>query len=340
VKILFHELNAGKRMQKSLDRRPKATLPNCLVVKCLVLFSSIVFCSVSHRVEAQSVNQQQSSVAATLADEQVKATSPEVPKPEEQQEGWLNATQLKERVTKAFAPPKEAKSLHPSNRVWINREEQIVIVDGVIAQREAQLEMFACPSGTKEHESIISVFSKSQLVHAALLAIGAKPGSPAAFEPFRPASGTTVRVYVLWLDAKGEKQGTIAQKWVRKTGTKDCLKWDWVFAGSKEYVDEITKERQYMADSGELICVANFGTSTMDLVVKSEQANASLVFDAFTERIPRRNTPVRLVLSLSDEPPFGSEADHEKDTPSFLKADVPKDILKWLEPMPSDNSSR
>ena len=200
--------------------------------------------------------------------------------------------------------------------------------------------MFACPSGTKEHESIVSVFAKSQLVHAALLAVGAKPGAPASFEPFRPASGTTVRVYVLWFDPKGEKQSTIAQKWVRKTGTKDCLKWDWVFAGSKEYFDEFTKERQYLANSGELICVANFGTSTMDLVVKSEQANASLVFDAFTERIPRRNTPVRLVLSLSEEPAFGSEADHEKETPSFLKDDVPKDILKWLEPMPVDKSPR
>jgi hypothetical protein len=296
--------------------------------------------TVTSFVDAQEVTKDPASVVATLADAEEKSPSSDVPKGEEPQEGWLNATQLRERVTKAFAPPKEAKSLHPNDRVWINREEQVVIVDGVIAQREAQLEMFACPSGTKEHESIVSVFAKSQLVHAALLAVGAKPGAPASFEPFRPASGTTVRVYVLWFDPKGEKQSTIAQKWVRKTGTKDCLKWDWVFAGSKEYFDEFTKERQYLANSGELICVANFGTSTMDLVVKSEQANASLVFDAFTERIPRRNTPVRLVLSLSEEPAFGSEADHEKETPSFLKDDVPKDILKWLEPMPADKAPR
>ncbi len=296
--------------------------------------------TVTSFVDAQEVTKEPASVVATLADAEEKSPSSDVPKGEEPQEGWLNATQLRERVTKAFAMPKEAKSLHPNDRVWINREEQVVIVDGVIAQREAQLEMFACPSGTKEHESIVSVFAKSQLVHAALLAVGAKPGAPASFEPFRPASGTTVRVYVLWFDPKGEKQSTIAQKWVRKTGTKDCLKWDWVFAGSKEYFDEFTKERQYLANSGELICVANFGTSTMDLVVKSEQANASLVFDAFTERIPRRNTPVRLVLSLSEEPAFGSEADHEKETPSFLKDDVPKDILKWLEPMPADKSPR
>lgn len=315
-------------------------MPKSSFYRELLLVCSIMVATATSVVDAQEATKEPAAAVATLADAEEKSSNSDVSKGAEAQEGWLNATQLRERVTKMFALPKEAKSLHPNDRVWINREEQVVIVDGVIAQREAQLEMFACPSGTKEHESIVSVFAKSQLVHAALLAIGAKPGSPASFEPFRPASGTTVRVYVLWLDPKGEKQSTIAQKWVRKTGTKDCLKWDWVFAGSKEYFDEFTKERQYLANSGELICVANFGTSTMDLVVKSEQANASLVFDAYTERIPRRNTPVRLVLSLSEEPAFGSEADHEKETPSFIKDDVPKDILKWLEPMPADKSPR
>jgi hypothetical protein len=293
------------------------------------------------RIHAQDVAGQSKKVESQGAiNTPVDASQAKESSQPEPQEGWLNATELKERVTKAFAPPKDARALHPSNRIWINRDEQVVIVDGFIAQREAQLEMFACPAGTKEHESVVSVFAKSQLVHAGLLAIGAKPGAPASFEPFRPASGTTVRVYALWFDPKGEKQGTIAQKWVRRMGTKDNLKWDWVFAGSKEHVDEISKERHYLANSGELICVANFGTSTMDIVVKSEQANSNLGFDAFTERIPRRNTPVRLVLSLSDEPPFGSETDHEKQTPSFLKEEVPKDILKWLEPMTGESPNR
>ncbi len=251
-----------------------------------------------------------------------------------QEEGWLSPEEQREKVKKLFAEPKECKSLHPTNRVWINRDEQIVLLDGVIAQREAMLEMFACPSQTKEHESVVSVFAKSQLVHTALLAIGAKPGAPASFEPFKPASGTTVRVYVLWFDDKGEPQATIAQKWVRRLGTQESLKFDWVFAGSKVYFDEVTKERHYLADQGELICVANFGTSLLDIVVKSEQANASLAFDAFTSRIPKRNTPVRLVLSLTDEKAFGSDPDHGKETPDFLTQEVPKNIRKWLEANP------
>lgn len=247
------------------------------------------------------------------------------------QERWMSKEELKERVTNSFAPPKDCKSLHPSDRVWIDRNEQVVVVDGYIAQREAPLEMFACPAGTKEHESVVAVFARSQLVHAALLAIGGKPGSPAKFEPFKPAHGSTIRIYAVWLDEKGEVQSTLAQKWVRHMGTKDSLKWDWVFAGSKEYFDEFSKERRYMADSGELICVANFGTSTMDLVVRSEQANSNLAFDAYTDRIPKRNTPIRLVLKLVDDVAFGSEPEHEKEKPDYQDKPVPETVTRLLE---------
>ena len=249
----------------------------------------------------------------------------------EQDEGWLSREELRERVEKTLSPPKDCRALHPKNRIWIERNDQVVITDGYIAQQAAQLEMFACPTGTKEHESIVAVFPRSQLVHAGLLAIGAKPGSPASFEPFRPAKGATIRIYALWYDSKGKRQATIAQKWVRNSRTKDNLKSDWVFAGSRQYFDEYSKETQYLADSGELVCVANFSTSTLDLVVESEQANASLVFDAFTERIPRRNTPVRLVFHLSPENPHASSKENEKETPAFLTDPVPDFILKYLE---------
>lgn len=250
---------------------------------------------------------------------------------EEEEEGWLSREELRARVNNTLPPPKDCRALHPNNRIWIERNDQVVIADGYIAQQAAQLEMFACPAGTKEHESIVAVFSRSQLVHAGLLAIGAKPGSPATFEPFQPAKGATIRIYALWYDKQGQRQATIAQKWVRNSRTKENLKSDWVFAGSRQYKDEYSNEVQYMADSGELVCVANFGTSTLDLVVESEQANANLVFDAFTERIPKRNTPVRLVFHLSPDNPFASNQDNEKETPAFLSDPVPGFISKYLE---------
>ena len=218
---------------------------------------------------------------------------------------------IKTIVEKALLDPPDCKKMLADGRIWIHRDEQAVIVDGYVCQRNAPLEMFACPIGTKEHESIVAVFAKSRFVHASLLAVGGSPGKPVAFEPkFTPASGTTVRVYALWHDEKGETQAILAQNWIRQTGTKKPMLWDWVFAGSKIYKDPDTGKEKYLGDGGELVCVANFMTSTLDVAVKSDAANSGLVFDAFSDRIPKRETPVRLALVLSDEVPYaGAEND-------------------------------
>jgi hypothetical protein len=135
--------------------------------------------------------------------------------------------------------------------------------------------------------------------------VGGVPGKPVAFEPkFVPATGTTIRIYALWHDAEGKTQGTLAQNWIRQSGKERPMEWDWVFAGSKIYKDPDTGKESYLGNGGELVCVANFMTSTMDVAVKSDAANSGLVFEAFTDRIPKRNTPIRLVLVLSNESPY------------------------------------
>lgn len=250
---------------------------------------------------------------------------------------WKSSAELQKLVVDRFEEPKDCKLLHRENRIWINRDEQVVILDGYVVQREVPLELFACPIGTKEHEAIVAVFARAQLVHAGLLAINAKPGSTATFEPFKPAHGTTVRVYVLWMGTDGKTNGTLAQNWIRRSGTKKSMHWDWVFAGSKLYKDEDGNEH-YLGDSGELISVSNFATSTMDVSVRSEQSNANLIFEAFTQRIPPKYSPVRLVLTLTDEAPFESsdtdQIKESKEEPKFLSAKVPDSIMQLLVAKP------
>ena len=251
---------------------------------------------------------------------------------------WKSSKEIQKRVVDRFEEPKDCKPLHRENRIWINRDEQVVILDGYIAQRNVPLELFACPIGTKEHESIVAVFARAQLVHAGLLAINARPGSTATFEPFKPAHGTTVRVYALWLDSDGKTKGTLAQNWIRVSGTKKPMVWDWVFGGSKIYKDDEGKEH-YLGDSGELISVSNFTTSTMDVAIQSDQSNANLMFEAFTDRIPPKNSPVRLVLTLTDEAPYGSMDNgpirEKQDEPKYLTAKVPDNILSLLVAKPA-----
>jgi hypothetical protein len=181
--------------------------------------------------------------------------------------------------------------------LWIDPQRKLVIVDGQICLREGQLEMFACPKGSKEHESIVAVNCKAQFVHAALEAVGAQAGKPVSFDPtYQPASGPIVDVYVLWQDAAGKKNRVRAQEWIKELKSDKAMTHPWVFAGSAVWTEETTGQRYYQADGGDFICVSNFPTAMLDLPVASSQANESLSFAAWTERIPPLGTKVRLVL--------------------------------------------
>lgn len=182
--------------------------------------------------------------------------------------------------------------------VWLDKKRKIVIVAGTVCTRQGPLEMFACPRGTKDYESVVAVNSKAQTVHTALLAVGAEPGKPVEFQPnYKAASGPVIEVLVLWYDDKTKKLQRIrAQQWVRHVKSQSAMSEDWVFAGSGFWKDPDTGEEFYQAEGGELICVSNFSTAMLDLPVASPQDNQDLYFDAFTDHIPPLGTRVWLAL--------------------------------------------
>ncbi|MBM4002905.1 MAG: hypothetical protein FJ295_06385 [Planctomycetes bacterium] len=183
------------------------------------------------------------------------------------------------------------------HQVWIDTDRKVMVADGVVCLTQGLLELFACPKGTKEHESALSLQTDALTIHAGLLAIEAETGSPVKYAPdYKPASGMVVDLIVVWADGSGKRKQVRAQEWVKNLKTKKPLDFDWVFAGSGFHVDEDTGERFYMANSGDLVCVSNFGTATLDLPVQSSQANSELMFEAFTENLPPKGTRVRLVF--------------------------------------------
>lgn len=213
---------------------------------------------------------------------------------------WEGREEILAAVEKTFGDPPGMTRLDPDSRVWANKKTGRVVVDGYVALRAGQLEMFACPVGTKEHESVVAVFSKAQLIHAALLAIGAKPGKPVQWEPqYTPPTGSEIQVMALWKDAEGKKQVTDARQWIHELGTEaGTLDTNFVFAGSGFWKDPDTGKEIYQAESGDLICVSNFSTAMLDVPIESSKVNSGLMFASFTDRIPERGTPVRLVLQL------------------------------------------
>jgi hypothetical protein len=227
--------------------------------------------------------------------------------------------------------PEGATRLTPQDRVWIDVKNHEVFVDGYVALQRGYLEMFACPAGTKEHESVVGVHSKAATVHAALLAVGAVEGHPARFRPeFSPPAGTEIEIEVRWQDAEQKWRTARAQEWVREVESKKEMSHDWVFAGSGFWTNEKTGERYYMAEQGDLICVSNFPGATLDVPFESTQSNEGLLFEAFTERIPKLGTPVRLVLKpvldkeQQDKPekPRSAAGDEAAEQPGSADADA------------------
>jgi hypothetical protein len=89
----------------------------------------------------------------------------------------------------------------------------------------------------------------------------------------------------------------------------------WVFAGSGFYEDESTKTKSYLAEGGDLICVANFASATIDIAAKSSaQGETNLVWEAWTERIPPAGTEVLLELipDLDEQPKSKPAPDAKK----------------------------
>lgn len=213
----------------------------------------------------------------------------------------------------AFGEPIGAKRLAKLN-LWVDQKKQRVYFDGYVAMRSGPLEMLACPAGSKEHESVIATLPKSSEVHAALLAVGAKPGTPVAFLPkFVPATGQRIRVWVCYRDNAGKFQVVDARRWIRKGAADKHLEEDWVFGGSSFWKDPRNNTEHYQANGGDMICVSNFSTAMMDLPIASSAEASRLLYEPFTSRIPERGVPVRVVLAPiplpSDKPDNAPKVD-------------------------------
>jgi hypothetical protein len=155
---------------------------------------------------------------------------------------------------------------------------------------------------------------KPFLVHAALLAVGAEPGSPAKFSPeFVPAHGPEIEIEVCWTDESGNRVHRKAQELIAEIDYNHSdqegyvppqMSVPFVFTGS--FFQEFEGEESgrlitvYMADAtGELFGLSNFPASMLDVPIRSSDSNDELLFAPYTERIPELGTPVTLILTPS-----------------------------------------
>ena len=266
------------------------------------------------------------------------------------------------------APPKPVAGapvpLNKQQTVLLDKAGGKLILQTKVCLREGALEMLCCRKGTKEHEAVLAVDTDAFVVHTGLLALGAKIGAPAQFDPdYRAPSGQKIDIFLSWTDAEGKSHREPAQKWIRFLTKKfytaspyelpsgltlaktidlkydrnrkelffygpmtakqrdEYLKLssdatfqkhvkdfyaggqyrpmvaDWVFSGSGFYTDPDTGKKFYLAEDGDLICVANFSSATLDVAIQSSsEGTENLLFEAWTERIPPVGTVVKMEL--------------------------------------------
>jgi hypothetical protein len=270
-------------------------------------------------------------------------------------------------LSAADQKPRAAKPipLNKKGTVLLDKANGRLLLKTKVVLRDGQLEMLCCLKGTKEHESIVALDAKAYVVHAGLLALGLKTGTPAKFMPkFVPAKGQELQIFARWTDKTGKKHRVDVRTWVRTATmryfahpmkklpagfklpdpTKSELRYDkivgeliwfgpmtarqrdgllklnadkdyrkaikdiyektqpkemdarWIFVGSQTIVDRATMKTHYLAESGSLICVANFSTATIDISEESSSSAGSEVYEPYTERVPPLDTEVVLEI--------------------------------------------
>jgi hypothetical protein len=155
-----------------------------------------------------------------------------------------------------------------------------------------------CRARTKEHEYIVAADVDGRAIHTALIAAGAKPGSPVHFAPrYTPPTGSTIRVSLRY-EKDGKTLTVPAGDWIEDVKTKKPLDQDWVFGGSMLIADpdDKTKPPYYLANQGDFICLCNMESAMLDLATRSPKTLEERLFAARTEAIPPLQTKIEVIL--------------------------------------------
>jgi hypothetical protein len=111
-------------------------------------------------------------------------------------------------------------SLVPLNKeatVLLDKKGKRVLLKTHVVLRQGALELLCCLKQTKEHEAILSLDAKAYVVHTALLALDAQPGTPVKYNPeYQPPKGPKVEIYLNWTDDVGKAHRVTAQSWIRE----------------------------------------------------------------------------------------------------------------------------
>ncbi len=200
--------------------------------------------------------------------------------------------------------------------VKVSVQEQCVDVESVVCLHRGALELVACTKGTKEHESIVAIEAKPMHIHAALLLLGGKPGSPAKRQQLGdqagrwidlPPRGGPVDVFLVFRGKGGEVvehpiSDFIAPSSRRSDGSGSADRearfptHTFLFAGSVLYGDGPGPRRYLSDETGNVISISTFGDELLCLPTIHSQDNDALMWQVKATNLPAIGSNVTLRL--------------------------------------------
>ena len=219
--------------------------------------------------------------------------------------------------------------------IKIFTKERYVDVDATVCLTSGFLELIACTKDSKEHESIIAVNAKPSHMHAALLLLRAKPGTPAMTRRLddgrwldTPPSGSDVDVSLVITDEKGAQKEHPISEFIERGQEEDVYGPNavektaeekgkfptstFLFAGSQLYKTEDGTARYLSDETGNVISLSTFGDELLCLPGKHSQENGSLSWEINPTHLPALGT--KILLRLRPKQPQQAAPAEDKET--------------------------
>ena len=234
-------------------------------------------------------------------------------------------------IGEAFGSGKSRRGeLKPSSgivkldHIRVDLKRRQIVIDAEVCLRSGPLEFLLCGWKTKSHESVLHTRAKPSRLHGAMLLLGLTPGKPVMWVEgdddrkgrLMPPRGAKLKISIRWKDKKGKVHLVDASEFIKPAGKKKApSRKEWVFVGSN-----VLPDGKYQADlDGEIISVANFASSVIDVPFESSDKDNLRQFVANTAAIPAfdtsvnppKGTPVEVIIT----PVAGAEkAPHARAT--------------------------
>lgn len=201
-------------------------------------------------------------------------------------------------------PPREAgaapdRPILLAGGIEVDRAAGEVRVAAQVALDAGWLEQAVCRAGTREHESVLVVDLSPRSLHAALLLLGAEPGTPGAWrwdgDPPQvvrvPPRGDRLAIFVRF---EGDPVERPLSDLIRRVDPESRLpEQPWVFAGS------LVEQGAYAAEfSGSVVGLVTFGDEVIafEAVLADQEAAEEPSFLVREGVVPPPGTPVTLVI--------------------------------------------